>query len=332
MKLRWKFLAIIGTVLLIFGAFFLLFGPSLPVYYAGGGTGVSVTGRVVGGLVPDSSEISVMTLPTTIHVRARSIESVVVRIDAPNRTTVAQWQNETVNEDLLVDRTGYWQVYVSQASNYFVYGEVIATSPWYAHPALIYAMIPLVLGSISVLYSVNKKRHMEYFGNVLFEQNVGGRWVFLEWAFILAVIYELPMLVPNFPGLYLILLLVTVLGVYSSIALAYIKVYLTTDGLLIEAPFFNFFKRYKSNQIYGYAITKEKKQRWFFLRPLPTIRAKWEDQVTILMLDPIPTWICILSIARRLHTKEIILRPKSTPDFSDAAEKLNIAKKDIPNF
>lgn len=315
-----------------FGILFVIYAPSLPVYYAGGGTGVSVTGRVVGGLAPDSSEITIMTVPTTIHVRARSIEPVIVRIDAPNGTNVLQWQNETVNQDILINEIGTWRVYISQASNYFVYGEVSATAPPFAHPALMYAAIPLLLGSVSVLYSLNKRIHITYFEGTLFQQNVGGRWVFLGWIFILAAISQLPPLFPSLPWLYYVMAFVTVLAVFSSIALAYIKVYLTAEGLLIEAPFFNFLKRYKASQILGYTVTEEKKQRWFFFRPLPTIRAKWEDQVTVIMLDPIPTWIPVLSLNGRLRSKEIILRPKSMPDFYAAMEKLNITKKDINNF
>lgn len=330
--MHWKFLAIIGTALLIFGTFFVICGTSLPVYYAGGGTGISMTGKVVGGLAPSSCEIPIVTIPDTIHVHVRSIEPVVVRIEAPNGTTMALWQNETVNKDLAISELGFWHVYISQASNYFVYGEVLATTQPSTHPALMYAAIPLTLGSVSVLYSVNKKRHAAYFKDVLFEQNIGGRWVFLEWAFILAFISQAPSLIPSYPWLYLILIFVTVLGVFSSIALAYIKVYLSTEGLLIEAPFLNLFRHYSVNQIYGYAVTQEKKQRWFFLRTLPTIRIRWEDQVTILMLEHLPTWLWILSLGRRIRAKEIILRPKSTQNFTAAAEKLNITKKDTATF
>jgi hypothetical protein len=330
--MHWRFLAIIGIALLIFGIFFVVYGTSLPVYYAGGGTGISMTNKVVGGLAPCSCEIPIVTIPDTIHVHVRSIEPVIVRIEAPNGTTVAQWQNETVNEDLPISELGFWHVYVSQASNYFVYGEVLATTQPTTHPALMYAAIPLTLGSVSVLYSVNKRRHAAYFREVLFEQNVGGRWVFLEWVFILAFISQMPSLIPSNPWLYLVLIFVTVLGVFSSFALAYIKVYLSTRGLVIEAPFINLFRHYSVDQIYGYTITKEKKQRWFLLRPIPTIRAKWEDQVTILMLEHLPTWLWILSLGRRLRAKEIILRPKSTQNFTTAAEKLNIQKKDIATF
>jgi len=330
--MRWIFYAIIGIALLIFGMFFVIYGTSLPVFYAGGGTGVSMTGKVVGGLAPGSCEIPIVTIPDTILVHVRSIEPVVVRIDAPNGTTVAFWQNETVNEALAISELGFWYVYVSQASNYFVYGEVLATTQPSTHPALMYAAIPLTLGSVTVLYSVNKRRHAMYFREVLFEQNIGGRWVFLEWAFILAFISQMPSLIPSYPWLYLVLILVTVLGVFSSIALAYIKVYLSTGGLLIEAPFLNLFRHYSVDQIYGYTVTKEKKQRWFLIRPLPTLRTKWEDQVTIQMLEHLPKWLWILSLGRRLRQKEIILRPKSIQNFTTAAEKLNITKKDVTTF
>lgn len=326
--MRWKSLAIVGIILMVFGVFFLVFGPTLPVYYAGGGTGMSTTGRVVGGLAPTHCEIPIITLPATVHIRVRSIEPVIVRIDAPNGTALAQWENETVNADYTVSELGFWQVYVSQPSDYFVYGEVLATSPVYVHPALMYAAIPLLLGSISVVYSLSRRRHAAYFERALFQQNIGGRWVLLEWAFILAFISQAPTFIPSYPWLYLVLIFVTVVGVFSSIALAYVKIYLSPEGLLIEVPFLNSFRRYEISQIYGYTIMKVKKQRWFFLKPLPSIRAKWEDEVTIFMLDPLPAWFWILSLGKRIRAKEIILRPKSTQNFTTAAEKLNIAKRE----
>jgi hypothetical protein len=326
--MRWKLFAIVGVVLLAFGVFFLIYGTSLPVYYAGGTTGVSMTGKVVEGLVPHHCEIPIITVPTTIHVHVRSIETIVVQIDAPNGTTVMEWQNETVNEDFSVGECGFWHVYASQSSGYFIYGEVLATAPWTAHPALMYAMIPLSLGSISVVYSVNKRRRMAYFENVLFEQNIGGRWVFLEWVPIVAVISQVPLYISSYPWLYLVLIFITVFGVFSSIALAYIKVYLSTEGLLVEAPFLNFFRQYEASRIYGYSVTKEKKQRWFLLNPLPSIRAKEEDEVTVSLLRPLPTWFWALSLGRRFRARQIILRPKSMQNFTAAAEKLNIIKKD----
>jgi hypothetical protein len=327
--MSWRFLATIGIMLLVFGLFFLIYGTRLPVYYGGGGTGISKTGGIVGGLAPGHSEVPVITLPTTIHIHARSIELVTVTIDGPNGTTLAQWQNETVDEDYLVSECGFWQVYISQSSGYFVYGEVLATAPAYAHPALMYAMIPLSLGSITVTYSVSKRRQAKYFENVLFQQNIGGRWVFLQWAFILALISESPVLIPSYPWLHLVLIFITVFGVFSSIALAYVKIYLSPKGLLIEAPFLNFSKLYEISQIGGYTVTKEKKQRWFFLIPLPSFRAKKEDQVTIFVLDRLPTWFWILSFGKRLSANRIVLRPKSIQNFMATAEKLNMVKKEI---
>jgi hypothetical protein len=74
--MRWKSLAIIGVVLLAFGVFFLVYAPRLPVYYAGGGTGISMTGKVVGGLAPNHCEIPIFISPNTIHIRVNSIEPV----------------------------------------------------------------------------------------------------------------------------------------------------------------------------------------------------------------------------------------------------------------
>jgi hypothetical protein len=291
-----------------------------------------MTGKVVGGLAPNHCEIPIFISPNTIHIRVNSIEAVIARIDAPNGTTVAQWQNETLSEDYLVSECGLWQVYVSQSSGYFVYGEVLATAPLQAHPALIYAMIPLCLGSLSVVYSISKRRQARYFESILFQQNIGGRWVFLEWAFILALISQAPTLIPSYPWLYLVLAFITVFGVFSSIALAYVNLYLSNEGLLIEAPFLNLFRRYEINQIHGYTVTKEEKQRWFFLKPLPSFRAKKEDQVTIFMLNPLPSWLWVLSLGKRVQEKELILRPKSTQTFVTAAQKLNVAKRETPKF
>jgi hypothetical protein len=44
----------------------------------------------------------------------------------------------------------------------------------------------------------------------------------------------------------------------------------------------------------------------FLLRPLPSLQTKMEDQVTILMLEPLPIWLWILSLGKRLGQKEII--------------------------
>jgi hypothetical protein len=133
MATRWPVFAILGSVLLALGVTLLVYGQNIPVYYGGGGAGVSMSGEVVGGLAPDYCEITISAVPNTIHIHARSIEPVNVRIDAPNGTTLAQWQNETVNVDYPVAELGFWKVYISQPSGYFVYGDVVVTAPLYAH-------------------------------------------------------------------------------------------------------------------------------------------------------------------------------------------------------
>jgi hypothetical protein len=328
MAMRWQIFTIIGSTLLAFGIFFLIYAPTLPTYYAGGGTGTSVTGKIHNGLAPSDCEVLIITLPNTIHIHARSIENVTVTIDAPNGTTVAQWRNETVNQDYPATQCGLWHVTINQPSNYFVYGEVLATSPWYAHPALLYSAIPLLLGTMTLLYSVNKKKHAAYFQNVQFEQNIGGRWVFLAWVPILGAIAEAPTYIPSYPWLYTLLIIITVTAVYSSFALAYIKIYLSTKSLYIEAPFLNLHKHYNTNQIYGYAITQEKKQRLLGLWKIPSIRPKKEDQITISILTPLPKRLYIASFATRFKSNKIVFRPKSTEKFTTAAEQLGITKKE----
>ena len=93
----WRNFTILGLAFLAFGITLIVYAPNIPVYYAGGETGVSVTGKVVGGLAPSHCEIPVITVPNTIHVHARSIEPVIVRIDAPNGTSLALWQNATLD-------------------------------------------------------------------------------------------------------------------------------------------------------------------------------------------------------------------------------------------
>jgi hypothetical protein len=325
--MRWQFFAIIGIILLALGVFFVTYMTTLPVYYAGGGTGISKTGKLHVGLAPESCEVSIITLPTTIHINMTSIEPLNVTIIAPNGTTVAKWQNETIQESLPATECGFWHVIAIQPSNYFIYGEVYATTPQYAHPALLYSFIPFTLGAMSLLYSFNKRKHASYFQNILFEQNIGGRWVFLAWIPILGIISQAPLLIPSISWLYALLIIITVIAVFSSIALAYVKIYLTPQSLNIEAPFLNFHKHYEPTQIYGYTITQEEKQRLLGFYKIPSIHPKKEDQITISLLKPLPSWIWILSFGTRLYPNKIILRPKSTQKFTTAAEKLNMTKR-----
>ncbi|MBS7632441.1 hypothetical protein KEJ15_02310 [Candidatus Bathyarchaeota archaeon] len=78
-----------------------------------------------------------------------------------------------------------------------------------------------------------------------------------------------PALIPAYPWLYAMLTILTAFIVFCTFALSYIKIYVSTKGLLIEAPFLNYFKCYEANNIYGFTVTKEKKQRWFLLNPIP---------------------------------------------------------------
>jgi hypothetical protein len=327
-RLRARFM-ILGLALLTFGIALIAYAPSIPVYYAGGGTGVSVTGRIVGGLAPHHCEIPIVTVPNTIHIHAKSIEPVIVEIDAPNGTRLESWQNATVDLEYPVRECGFWQVYVSQPSNYFVYGEVFTTAPLHAHPALMYAAIPLLLGAMSFQYSIYKRRHASTPGAVQFEQNIGGRWVFLAWIPILTVISQAPRYIPSFPWLYVTLLAVTVAAVFFSFALAYVKVGLSDHGFYLEAPFLSVHKQYQKHQVIGYRITRERKRRLLGFRTIPSRRPTKEDQVTIYVRDPLPKWIWVTSLATKLHSDRIAFRPKSTEKFVAAAEKLGIARTEV---
>jgi hypothetical protein len=326
--MRWLIFAALGSLLLAFGTAFVIYGPTVPTYYAGGGTAISTTGKIHTGVAPDSSDVTVITIPNTIHIHARSIENVTVTITAPNKTIMAQWQNETINQDYLVTQCGFWHVSISQVSHYFVYGEVYATAPWYAHPALMYASIPLLLGSMSLAHSVNKKKRASQLQNIMFEQNIGGRWVFLAWVPVLAAISEAPLWIPSYPWLYASLIAVTVAVVFFSFALAYVKIYLYSNGLYVEAPFLNFHKQIKTSQIYGYTITQKEKQRLLGFWKIPSIHPKPEDEITISILKPLPARIWITSLATRLYPNKIVFRPKSSLGFTTAAYNLGITKKE----
>jgi hypothetical protein len=327
--MRWHIFTILGVAFLAFGIALIAYASNIPVYYAGGGTGVSVTGRVVGELAPRYCKIPIITVPNTIHIHARSIEPVIVRIDAPNGTNLALWENATLDVEYPVVECGFWHVYISQPSNYFVYGEVFATAPLHAHPALMYASIPTLLGAMSLRYSIYKRKQVSNIGDIQFEQNVGGRWVFLAWIPILAIISQALLYIPSFPWLYALLIAVTVMAVFFSFALAYIKIFLSDKYLYIEAPFLNFHKDYDRHQIMGYSITRERKHRLFGFRTIPSWRPKKEDQVSLFILDPLPKWIWMTSLSTRLQPNKIVFRPKSTEKFVAAAKKLDIAIKEI---
>lgn len=326
--MRWILFTVLGVTLLAFGTALLAYAPNIPVYYSGGGMSITFGGKVATETVPDFCEITVITIPNTLHINAQSEKPFTVEVLAPNKTAVARWQNLTVNEDLIMSECGLWYVNISEPVGAFVYGEVFTTAPLLAHPALIYASIPLLLGTMSILHSISKKDHSAYLQDILFEQNIGGRWVFLAWVPILITIADAPALIPSFPWLYALLIIITVIAVFSSFALAYVKIYLSTKGIYLEAPFLNLHKHYDPSQIHGYAITQENKQRLLGLQPIPSIRPKKEDQITIFILNPLPKRLWITSFGSRLRENSIIFRPKSLDEFFHAADRLGIVKKD----
>jgi hypothetical protein len=176
------------------------------------------------------------------------------------------------------------------------------------------------------MHSNCKRKQASYLEDIQFEQNIGGRWVFLSWIPILAMISQIPYYVPSFPGLYPLLMTITVAAVFFSFALAYVKICLSSKGIYIEAPFLNFHKNYGLHQILGYRITQENKQRLLGYWRLPSRHPKKEAQVTIFILDPLPTRIWITSLVTRLESNKIVFRPKSPEKFTNAAEKMGIAK------
>jgi hypothetical protein len=332
MTIRWQFFAILGALLLFLGIALVVFAQDIPVYYAGGGAGISITGKVVGGLAPDHCEIPVITVPNTIHIHASSVEPVTVIIEAPNGTVLAKWQNESVNVDFTIAQCGIWKVNISQPSDYFVYGYVLVTAPVYAHPALMYASIPIVLGTMSLMHSIYKRKQASYLEDIQFKQNIGGRWVFLSWIPILVIISQAPYYIPSFPWLYALLIIVTVAAVFFSFALAYVKIYLSSKSFYIEAPFLSFHKRYEVHQISGYTITQENKQRLFGFWEIPSRHPEKEDQITIYVQDPLPVRIWITSLATRLYPDKIVFRPKSTEKFTNVARKMGITKKEAADL
>jgi hypothetical protein len=185
---------------------------------------------------------------------------------------------------------------------------------------------------MSLLHSIYKKKQASYLEDIQFEQNIGGRWVFLSWIPILAIISQAPYYIPSFPWLYALLVVVTVAVVFFSFALAYVKIYLSSEGFYIEAPFLNFHKHYKTQQIQGYGIKQENKQRLLGFRTIPSWRPEKEDHITISIVDPLPTRIWITSLATRLYPNKIVFRTKSTGKFMDAADKLGIPKKEAADL
>jgi hypothetical protein len=107
---------------------------------------------------------------------------------------------------------------------------------------------------------------------------------------------------------------------------------LTNKGVYVEAPFLNFHKHYETHQILGYSIAQINKQQLLGFWKIPSIRPKREDQVTLVMLDRLPTRIWLTSFVTRLYPNKIIFHPKSTEKFINAAEKLGITNKEAADL
>lgn len=313
--MRWVTFLIIGLLFTSLGIILCVLGPSTPVHYFGAG---SLPSRLYEVLAP--------TVPNTLHLRLKGENALNVELFAPNRTRVEVWSGLEVNEDYVLNEVGIWGVYVSAPGYTNIEGSIYTTAPLTAHPALIYASGALLLGSLTLLYSIKKKRLEPSFNKVLFEQNIGGRWVFLAWLPILAFTADAPHLIPSYPWLYLLLIVVTVIAVFSCISLAYIKLYVLADEICIEAPFLNFLKHYKTNQIRGFWITKEKKRRWFLLYPLPNIRGEKEDFATISLLEPLPKKLQILVLGAKIAGNEIHFKPKSVQKLKTSMKNANISE------
>ncbi|MBS7632440.1 hypothetical protein KEJ15_02305 [Candidatus Bathyarchaeota archaeon] len=156
-----------------------MLGSSTPTYYAGGGTTFLFDGTVLQGTAPSHCEIPIITIPNTLHIRIQAEQTCTVEVIHPNHTTLAIWRNETIHADYEITECGLWNVYVSSNSEPFVYGEIYTTAPFWSHPALVYSAIPLLLASLSLLYSNNKRKLQRYFMDILYEQNIGGRWILM---------------------------------------------------------------------------------------------------------------------------------------------------------
>ncbi|MDH5448578.1 MAG: hypothetical protein OEX01_06220 [Candidatus Bathyarchaeota archaeon] len=330
--MRWFVFSIVGLVFLSIGVILLIVGPRTPVYYAGGGISIGFNGTVVHGTAPTYCEIPVSLTPNTLHVRIGAEQVLSVKLTHPNGTIVAVWENETVYEDYVLFEVGLWRIRVIEPESVHALGEIFTTAPLLAHPSLIYAPGPILLGSLSLLYSKSRRRLESYYETLLFEQNIGGRWILLAWIPILAFISYAPHYIPRFPWLYILLIMLTVIAVFSSTAFAYVKLCISKKGLLLEAPFLNFSKHYSTNEIYGYTVKKVKEQRWFFLRPIPSLRGKKEDEATISVLTLIPKLLWVLTLGSRISGSQIIFRPKSLQDFTLAMDKLDVVKKDSAAF
>jgi hypothetical protein len=298
------------------GVALVILSPIIPVYYSGGGSFTS-----------SYFEIIVPVPPNSFHIHVAGSQEVNVELVHPNGTTLALWRGVSIDGDYVLFESGLWRVYVSASRAISFQFEICTKASIMAHPALIYASGIIVLGSLSFLYSKNKRKRSSLSKDALFEQNIGGRWVFAAWLPIFAFIAEAPRLIPRYPWLYVVLIIVTVTAVISCIALAYIKLYVSLGGIFIEGPFLNFSRRFRVDQILGFEVTKEERRRWFLLWQIPDFKNKKEDSITIFLSQSIPRWLQVLVLGARLVGNTISFRPKIIASFTSAMNRISISER-----
>jgi len=327
--MRWFIFSIAGLLFLSLGIVLLILAPNIPVYYVGGAMSINLgNGTVVpGSVTPSYYEILVPVTPNTLHMHLAGNKDLHVELSNPRGAVQAEWQSSVIAEDYVLSEVGLWTVYVSAPTVTNFQVELYTTASLTAHPLLVYASGSILLGTLSLLFSKNRRKLQSYLKDIVFEQNIGGRWIFAVWIPLFAFIARAPYFIPSYPWLYFTLIVLTVVAVFSCLSLAYIKLYVSIEGVLIEAPFMNFSRSYQSNQIYGFNVTEEKKQRWFLLRPIPSVRIRKEPSITITLLEPLPRRLQALVFGERFTGNTIKFRPKSVERFTSAMDKLGVLKR-----
>lgn len=177
--MRWVVILVVGLVFLSIGVALAVVGPLTPVYYVGEPTTILNDGSTVPGtFTPDYREFLVPTLPNTLHMNFEGYYPIDVQLESPSGTIVKTWSNYTVKEDYELSQVGVWHIQVTSPDTNFFRGNFYTTAPLIAHPSLIYASGALLLGSLTTLFAKNKRKIQNDVKEVLFEQNIGGRWVF----------------------------------------------------------------------------------------------------------------------------------------------------------
>jgi hypothetical protein len=324
--MRWYVFLVVGSLFLVVGISMVVYAPSIPTYWTGSSTVISTSGVYSGFYTPHSFEVLIPCVPNNMHLRINGESDLNVSLISPNGTRVMMWQGSTINQDYEVTEPGYWEVGVSASRvTHFDY-VIFATAPFFSHPVLIYASALILMGALLLLFSKNCRTRESLFKQPLFQQNIGGRWVLAAWIPILIFIGDAPSFMPRYPWLYTLLIVLTVLAVFASVSLAYVKFYVFPSGLFIEAPFLNFSKHYEASQIDGYGVTQEKKQRWLLLWRLPSIRPKKEPSVTVVLPESMPVWLQMLMLRSRFADNTVNFRPKSLQKLEESMEKSGIEK------